>query len=190
MSELASLLVELTCGDDARAEAAAVKISAYPIQALDPFLQADDADIRWWAVRAAAGFSSADEVIGRLVTALGDESGEVRQCAALGLCHHPHPQAVSPLIKALSDPDTMTVKLAAKALVSIGFEATPQLVDVLKTGETSAKLEAAHALAEIKDPRAIPALMNALQTDSVLTQYWAEQGLDNLGLGMLYVKPA
>jgi HEAT repeat protein len=50
-------------------------------------------------------------------------------------------------------------------------------------------LEAARALAEIKDPRAIPGLMKALETDSALLQYWVGNGLDKLGLGMVYLKP-
>jgi HEAT repeat protein len=93
------------------------------------------------------------------------------------------------LIRALSDPDPMTAKLASNALVLLGEQATPELIEILKTGTHSARLEAVRALAEIRDQRAIPALMEALQTDSALLQYWAEQGLDKLGLGMIYIKP-
>jgi HEAT repeat protein len=192
MSELESLLVDLTSGDDARAEAAAGHLPVLGDAAfryLVPLLRAENSDVRWWAVRALAGFERADGVVMGLATALEDESSEVRQCAALGLCHHPHPQALPALIRALSDPDPMTAKLASNALVLVGEQATPGLIEVLKTGTHSAKLEAARALAQLKDQRAIPALMEALQADSVLLQYWAEQGLDKLGLGMIYIKP-
>jgi HEAT repeat protein len=146
-------------------------------------------DVRWWAVRALAQFEPADEITRELVAALEDESGEVRQCAAMALCHHPSRQAISSLIRTLSDPDSMAARLAANALALIGPAAIPALIETLQTGSPSAKLEAVRALAEIKDPHAIPALMKALEQDSALMQYWAEQGLDKLGLGMIYIQP-
>lgn len=189
MDELQTLLADLTSGDDARAEAAAVRLSAFPVAVLDPLLESDYVDTRWWALRALAGFPGGQDVVRRLVSALEDESGEIRQCAALGLCHHPHPQAVSPLIRALSSPDSMTAKLVSTALIAIGAEAVAPLIEVLQNGTPSAKLEAVRALAEIGDPRAIPALMSVLQADSAISTYWAQYGLDKLGLGMVYLKP-
>jgi len=44
-------------------------------------------------------------------------------------------------------------------------------------------------LAEIADHSAIPALMSALEDDSVMVQHWAEEGLERLGLDMVYLKP-
>ncbi len=189
MDELQALLAELTSGDDSRAEAAAVRLPAFPVLSLDPLLQSDDVDTRWWALRSLAGFPNGESVVRRLVSALDDESDEIRQCAALGLCHHPHPEAVPPLICALSSPDSMTAKLASNALIAIGVESVPYLIEILRSGTSSAKLEATRALAEIGDPRAIPALMETLQADSAISTYWAEHGLDKLGLGMLYLKP-
>jgi HEAT repeat protein len=192
VTELGLLLAELVSGNDECAERAAIQFSAFGstgINALKPLLISNETDVRWWAVRALAGFEQLDEIIPELVAALEDESDEVRQAAAMALCHHPWPQAVPPLIQALSDPDTMTARLASNALARIGLEATPALLDVLKTGKGSARLEAARALAEIKDPRAIPGLMQALETDSALLQYWVGNGLDKLGLGMIYLKP-
>ena len=192
MTELELLLANLVSGNDERAEQAATRFPDFGspgIDALKPLFISNEVDIRWWAVRALAGFEQLDETLPELVAALEDESAEVRQAAAMALCHHPHPQAVLPLIRALSDPDTLTAKLASNALVLIGADATPALLDVLKNGTGSARLEAARALAEIKDPRAIPGLMKALETDSALLQYWAGNGLDKLGLGMVYLKP-
>lgn len=189
MDELYALLAELTSGDDFRAEAAAVRLPAFPVSALDPLLESDDVDTRWWALRALAGFPGGEGVVGRLVSALEDEFDEIRQCAALGLCHHPHPESVPALMQAMSSPDSMTAKLACNALIAIGAEAVPHLIEVLRSGTSFAKLEAARALAEIGDPRAIPALMEALQADSAISTYWAEYGLDKLGLGMVYIRP-
>lgn len=189
MDELETLLAELTGGDDARAEAAATRLPAFPVSALDPLLQSSDVDTRWWALRALAGFPGGEEVLRRLASALEDESDEIRQCAALGLCHHPHPESVPALIRALSSSDSMTARLACNALIAIGSEAVPSLIEILRNGVSHARLQAARALAEIGDPRAIPALMEVLQTDSAISTYWAEQGLDKLGLGMVYLKP-
>jgi HEAT repeat protein len=192
MTELELLLAELALGDDDRAEQAATRLPAFGsagIDALRPLLLSYKTDVRWWAVRALAGFQLSDEITPSLIAALEDESEEVRQAAALALCLHPGPQTIAPLIRALSDPDSLTARLASNALVLIGAEATLALLEILKNGSRSAKLEAARALAEIKDPRAIPGLMKALETDSALLQYRAGNGLDKLGLGMVYLKP-
>jgi hypothetical protein len=45
------------------------------------------------------------------------------------------------------------------------------------------------ALAEIKDHRAIPVMMKVMEEDSALLQHWAKEGLDRLGLDMVYMKP-
>ncbi len=189
MDELATLLVDLTSGDDIRAEAAATRLPAFPAASLNPLLDSPDVDVRWWALRALAGFQSTADVVHRLASALDDESDEIKQCAALGLCHHPHPESVSPLMRALSSPDSMTAKLACNALIAIGPEAVSSLVEALRNASPSGRLEAARALAEIGDPRAIPALMEVMQADSAISTYWAKHGLDKLGLGMVYIKP-
>ena len=196
MPELESLLADLLSGDDERAEQASNRLPQLGEQAifsLSALLSDPSADTRWWAVRALAGFGGNEtlknHLLDALMAALVDETEEVRQAAALGLLHNPHPQAISPLIGALSDPDRLTAKLAASALVKIGRPAIPALLETLQTGERLARLEAVRAIAEIKDPRAITVLLKTLESDSLLTQYWAEQGLDNLGLGMVYVQP-
>ena len=192
MPDLAALLAELTCGDDGRAEAAALALPAYGEQALAalrPLLRASQADTRWWAVRALAQFDTSHDLTGDLLQALGDEADEVRQCSAMSLARHPDPQAVLALVGSLSDRDAMTAALARSALVAIGADAVAALIELLDNGSRPAKLEAVRALAEIKDPRAIPALMKTFGEDSTIMHYWAEQGLGRLGLGMVYIKP-
>jgi HEAT repeat protein len=192
MTELELVCAELTCGDDTRAEMAAIRLAALgpsALKAVSLLLKDQDTDVRWWAVRALAGFENADETTPDLLTALGDESDEVRQAAALALSQRSDPRALTQLVRALSDPDPLTARLVSNALVLLGTQATQALLDVLKNGTRSARLGAVRALAEIKDPRAIPGLMKALETDSALMQYWAGFGLDKLGLGMLYLSP-
>ncbi|PWH15938.1 MAG: hypothetical protein DDG60_04950 [Anaerolineae bacterium] len=189
MTDWQTLLDDLASGDEARAEAAAIRLTVLPLSALEPLLRSENVDVRWWALRALADFPTSEEVINRLVQALDDPSDEIRQCAALGLCHHPHLQAIAPLIGVLASADSMTAHLVRNALVAIGSPAVPALIELLQSGTPAARLEAVRALSEIGDPRAIPALMAVMQTDSALSTHWAKQGLDKLGLGMLYLKP-
>ena len=55
MDELTSLLADLTSGEDERAEAAARRLTAFSVSALDPLLHSADIDTRWWALRALVG---------------------------------------------------------------------------------------------------------------------------------------
>jgi HEAT repeat protein len=113
----------------------------------------------------------------------------VRQVAALGLHSHPDETAIKPLVRALSDEDTMVSDLARNALVVIGKPAVPFLLDVSKSAPQRTRINALRALAEIADFGAIPTLMAALEEDSALLQHWAEEGLERLGLNMVYIKP-
>ncbi len=190
MRDIPTLLADLTSGDDSLAETSALELAALGEEALPPLislLDSAEGDHRWWAVRALAQCDNPP--LEAFLRGLEDASGEVRQCAALALASHPDPQAVTALIRALSDPDRMTANLAANALIAIGAEAVPGLIETVHNGRQAARLEALRALAEIRDPRAIPTLMNVLDEDSILLQHWAETGLENLGLNMVYFKP-
>ncbi|OQX61971.1 MAG: hypothetical protein B5M51_06770 [Anaerolinea sp. 4484_236] len=194
---LDKLLADLISGDEALAEAAMNKLVALgeeTFPALKAMLDASDADHRWWALSVLAQIEDTDAEW--LLPALDDDSVEVRQCAALGLSVHPDPKAASALIDAMRDPDSMVSTLAANALAKIGEAAVPALLAVLEEDESgqnalqvkAARLGAMRALATIADPRAIPAMMAALEEDSVFMRHWAETGLKNLGQDMVYLK--
>ena len=70
-----------------------------------------------------------------------------------------------------------------------GAAAVPALLDLLETGLQAVRLETARTLAMIGDTRAIPALFNALDEDSALMEYWANEGLERMGVGMAFFKP-
>jgi HEAT repeat protein len=190
MADLPALLDDLTSGNDERAEAAAGELAAHAeaLPALEALLRSPQIDQRWWAVRTLSQFAN-QRVTELILSALADQSAEIRQAAALALAHNPDPVSVPALIAALADSDSLVVTLAANALIAVGPDTVPALMDVLQHGKHSARLAAVRALAEIKDPRAIPVLMKALEEDSALLQFWAEAGLDQLGLGMIYLKP-
>ena len=190
MSALQDLLGDLTSGNESRAERAVpalIELGDEAIPALRELTRSSDVDHRWWALRVLA--QSPQAQAGWLVPFLSDPAREVRQCAALGLALKPDDNAVEPLVRVLSDEDSMVSSLAVNALVKIGQAAVPSLIDVVKGASQSARIHALRALAEIRDHRAIPVMMKVMEEDSVLLQHWAKEGLDRLGLDMVYIKP-
>jgi HEAT repeat protein len=152
-------------------------------------------DTRWWGLRVLA--SSPHVRTEWLVPFLEDPAPEMRQCAALGLAGKPDESAVRSLVRALSDQDSMVASLAANALVKVGGPAVPSLIEAVKrrpdssegNSPQSQRIHALRALAEIRDHRAIPVMMQVMSEDSALLQHWAEEGLERLGLDMVYIKP-
>jgi len=191
VSTLQDLLDDLTSGDEERAENAVpllVELGEDAIPALLDLTHSPDMDLRWWALRtlAQSPLCRTEWLVPFLEN---DPAPEVRQCAALGLAGKADESATQPLVHALSDADGMVGSLAATALVKIGGAAVPSLIDVVKSGVQSTRILALRALAEIKDHRAIPIMMKVMEEDSSLLQHWAKEGLDRLGLDMIYIKP-
>lgn len=190
MSVLQDLLRDLTSGSETRAEDAVpalIDLGDEALPALLDLTHSSDIDHRWWALRVLA--QSPQAKADWLVPFLKDPAREVRQCAALGLALKPQEDATQPLIQALSDEDSMVNSLAVNALVKIGKAAVPDLIEVVKNAPQSARIHALRALAELRDHRAIPVMMKVMEEDSALLQHWAKEGLDRLGLDMIYMKP-
>ena len=190
VSALQDLLNDLTSGDETRAEKsvlALVEVGEDAIPALLELTASADVDTRWWAVRALS--QSPRVSTGQLIPFLNDTAPEVRQCAALGLAEKPEESAAQPLIRALSDADSMVCSLAAHALVKIGKPAVPSLIEAVNHKSQAVRIHAIRALAEIRDHRAIPVLMRVIEEDSAALRYWAKEGLERLGLDMVYLKP-
>ncbi len=190
MAPLKDLLNDLISGDEARAEAAVpalIELGEAATPALLELTRSADVDRRWWGLRVLA--QSPRSQAGWLTPFLNDPAREVRQCAALGLAIKPDEEAIQPLVQALSDEDSMVASLAVNALVKIGGAAVPSLIEVVKSASQSARIQALRALAEIRDQRAIPIMMKVMEEDSALLQHWAKEGLDRLGLDMVYIKP-
>jgi HEAT repeat protein len=191
VSALQDFLNDLTSGEEERAESAVnslVELGEEAIPALMDLTRSTDDDIRWWALRTLAQ-SPLCRTEWLLPFLESDPAPEVRQCAALGLAGKADESATQPLVHALNDADSMVGSLASTALVKIGGAAVPSLIEVVKDGKQSARILALRALAEIKDHRAIPVMMKVMGENSSLLQHWAKEGLDRLGLDMIYIKP-
>jgi HEAT repeat protein len=194
-NRIEELLESLNSGDEGQAEKAVRSLKRLPAeqhaQAMEALRQnyaAPEVDRRWWSVRALAEMAGA-EPEALLIRALGDADASVRQCAALALRMRPDPAALAPLLDSLSDPDPLAAKLAAEALAALGEAATPALLELLPSSRANTRLLIVRALAEIGDPRAIPALFEALDDDSALVEYWANEGLERMGVGMVFFSP-
>lgn len=191
MAELQALIDELISGEDERAEAAAPQLAEFgqlALPALQQLLSSERVDRRWWAARALAAIPDAG-VPPLLVDLLLDRDPSVRQCAALGLRIQPDDRSVPALVTALEDQDPLTASLASDALGTIGEAAVQPLLEFLERGLPAARIEAVRALATIADERAIPALVKALDEDSAVIEYWATEGLERMGVGMVFFKP-
>jgi HEAT repeat protein len=185
------LLNELSCGDDERAEAALPYLAAWGNEVLEPLRERlfnPEAEVRWWVVRALAEIHD-ERVPELLARALSDPDQGVCWCAGLALRTHPSAQIAPALLALLSDQDALTRRLAGDALIAIGSPVVSHLLDIMQKGEHVTRLEAVRALAKIGDERAIPALFEALDDNSALMEYWASEGLEKMGVGMVFYKP-
>ena len=188
--KMQELLAELTSGDDTRAEKsipAIVDLGLAAIPTLLELTRAEEVDSRWWAVRALA--ASPHTRTEDLIPLLSDSASEVRAAAALALCNHPDESAIPALINTLSDEDSLTAGLAGNALVKIGSPSVQSLLTVMSEAPTGIRIIVLRALSEIRDHRAIPVMMKSLSEESAVLQYWAQEGLQRLGLDMVYGKP-
>ncbi len=190
--ELPALLQELLCGDDERAEQAALKIGAYGCAAvvyLKPALQDTDSDRRWWAARTL-GQLRCEEAQQLLIGLLGDPDDDVRACAAFALGEAHVESAVLPLSKMLADASVYVSAMAADALGRIGSASVSVLIERLRSGLALERARAAKALLAILDSRSIPALIAALDDESPVVEHYASEALTRMGVGTVLIRPS
>ncbi len=190
MLDLQDVMNELTSGSDERAEKVIPSIVDFGTAALPALLElshSESEDHRWWAVRAMA--ASPHTRTESLLPLLNDSAPQVRAATALALSLHPNEESVSALIQSLADDDSLTAGLAGNALVKIGSPSVAGLLEVMKEAPLHIRILALRALAEIRDHQAIPVLMKSMNEESAVLQYWAQTGLERLGLDMVYIKP-
>lgn len=178
-------------GDDVRSEEAALAVGGLgdaALPALREWLAGDNADRRWWAVRtlAAVGTAAAREL---LVAALEDPDPAVRACAAQGLGELRAEEAVAGLVERMADSSLLVSRVAADGLARIGAPAVPALIAALQVGEVQARAGAARALSIIRPQQAIPALCAALDDPSAIVTYYADEALEQMGVGFVFFRP-
>lgn len=182
-------LTELFSGDEERARAALEKVSVADVPELIEAASSPTLENRTWAV-VALGTISAPAATNALITLTADADPEVRAAVFFALGQQRAPEAITPLMFALSEHSSYLARLAADALIQIGPPAVPALCEALnREVETAVRVNLARALALIADTRSIPALFRALDDDSAIVQHWADHGLEKMGVGQVYFKP-
>lgn len=192
--ELDELLQLLLTGDDESREAAAIALGragAPAVEALAPLLVHGEAAARWWATRALAEVErpAATAAVGPLLGALSDPDPDVRACAALALGHVGDGSAARALARCLADESAFVASVASDALTMLGEASVPALVEMLGEGRPYVRVLAARALERTKSQAAIGPLCELLEDTSYLVRYYAQEALDNLGVGFVYVRP-
>ena len=189
--ELSSISSDFASGSDLVADQTARELAELGLQNLEVYQQLLDdqrPDVRWLAVRSLAEIESPD-VITLFIRSLDDADIAVRQCAALALQQQPGTQAIPALIQQLNASDQLLRRLAGDALIAAGGDAVPALLEVMQDSPKKTRIEAARALALIGDTRAIPELFKALDDESALLEHWAGEGLEKMGVGMVFFSP-
>ena len=187
MDELLGVLI--SGGDEAREEAALGlgRFGAAAVERLAAIQATGDADARWWAARALAEVGGAG--VPALVRALDDPEADVRACAALALGRAGDDSAALALADGLGDESAFVASIATDALSMLGEPAIEALVERLADGRPHVRLLAVRALGRIRSERAIGPLFGMLEDESYLVRYYADEALEALGVGMVYMTP-
>jgi len=195
MTQVNCLVETLLSSDDAQAEQTIAAIGLADaeavVSALEQRLPGSTADERWWMARALAVIPTPQSVA-LLIRLMDDPDADVRACAAVALGEL---QAISgaeganALAVHLSDENAHVAELCTVALWRIGTAAVPTLLRKLQEGNVLERIRSAKALVPIGSHEAIPALIAALDDENAVVTHYAEEALERLGVGMVYVKP-
>ena len=188
--DMQALLAELTGSDETAAEAAALMLAQVgdaAMPALATLFESPDANHRWWSVRTLAAMP--EPRMDWLRRSLDDPNPEVRAAGALAFIAHPDPSAIEALIAIAGDEDSVVSAVAVSALVALGRSVVSSLLGAFSRSSLRGRVQIMRALSEIRDPQAINLMMNTIADGSAAMQYWARQGLEALGLDMVYLKP-
>ena len=124
-----------------------------------------------------------------LIEFVNDKDEETCAAAIYALRFRSTADAVAALIAALALPDSFLARTACDSLIYLNAIAVASLIQALTHPNIQTRGLAARALAHIKDQSSIPALFKALDDESALVQYWADEGLERMGVGQIYFKP-
>jgi HEAT repeat protein len=189
--KLAALLHTLANGTEESRESAALALGRLGPSAVEPLaelLSTQDPDVRWWAARALAEVGG-NGAVDPLVGVLTDSDPDMRACAALALGRVGDARAAPALAGRLADESAFVASIAADALSMIGEPAVSPLLDMLSHASPHARLLAVRALGRIGANSAIAHLFGALEDPSYLVRYYAQEALESLGVGMVFLKP-
>ncbi|HEY3992713.1 MAG TPA: HEAT repeat domain-containing protein [Ktedonobacteraceae bacterium] len=136
-------------------------------------------------VREAAiyilGLMGSRSAVPELIQALHDPQSSTRLQAAKALGRTGSPEAVPALLNALSGADERMSSQIFMALVGLSHVAVPMLLDCVHSNSSWMRWHSIRALGAIRDPRALPFLVNALQDVDHSVAWMAAKGLVPFG---------
>jgi HEAT repeat protein len=135
-------------------------------------------------LRAAQALAEEEERASskKLMGALGDESWRVRRVAVDGLAQRTGVGEVKGLLRALREEhhNPGVLNSALQVLALSGIDAIAPLAEFLGDSDTDLRIYATLALGEQHDPRAIPALIGALDDPNANVRFHAIEALSKL----------
>ena len=134
-------------------------------------------------LRAAEAISDDDSYDATsLVGALADESWKVRRMAIRGVAARDAPEAIAALLKSVRENhgNPALLNSALQVLASTGVDTLSPLLEFLEGPDPDLRMQAALALGEQHDARAIKALVKALADNDSNVRYHAIEALGKL----------
>ena len=116
-----------------------------------------------------------------VIAALAGESLEVKEQAATVLGRLGGSAAIEALVRALHTQHGILGHSITAALVQIGPDAVPRLIDELDQPDDTARWHVTEALADLTDPRAVDPLVHAIEDPDLAVRWNAARGLARLG---------
>jgi len=136
-------------------------------------------------VREAAiyilGLMGSHAAVPDLIQALHDPLASTRLQAVKALGRTGSPDAVPALLNILPAADELLSSRIFMALVNLGNVAVPVLLDFAHSNSSWMRWHSIRALGAIRDPRALPVLVHALQDSDHGVAWMAAKGLASLG---------
>ncbi|MCX8207391.1 MAG: HEAT repeat domain-containing protein [Methanothrix sp.] len=118
----------------------------------------------------------------RLIEATRDKNMLVRSNAVSILATRDGPEVVEALIQAMRDDDHIVRSNAMVRLSERGAAILDRVLDALQDRDENIRAGAAWLLGELKDPRAIEPLKNAMKDENVIVRIQARASLMAMGV--------
>ena len=117
-----------------------------------------------------------------LLEALSDDSWKVRRAAVKGVSQRAAPEAIEALLNSVvaNHHNPSLLNSALQVLASSDVDTISPLLDLLKHPESDLRMQAALALGEQRNPRAVDALIQAMNDEDPNVQYHAIEALGKL----------